>query len=711
MAEHGGSEKRGPLGREARGPRVRRRLLRQGSLLAGAGMLAATTAAFVGLGAASQAATSTNSTRYATVQRACPALKTPGASPYGSPPNRPKAQPTAECLAMRLVPASSSTPGAVAYTPPSASSNSQGLAGGLTPADLASAYGFNPNASATGQTVGIVDAFNDPNIQSDVAAFDAHYGLPCTSAPCSFLTVINQTGGPPNPGASDPPNDTTGWTGEIVLDVETVHSVCRNCKVLLVEANSATNSDLGTAEGEAVTKGATEVSNSFGEPESGFSASDQAAFNHPGVPIFVSAGDDGFDFFDWLGGNGIINQPSAPASLPTVISVGGTSLFLNQNGTRNNERVWDSPGPQDQYQSYHNMTGATGGGCSTLFGAQTWQKDISGYSAAVCGGHRLDNDISALADPFTGFDTYNSYSCSGGCFTGWGTWGGTSLASPLVAAMMALAGGSPKAISYPAVTLYGNLVRNPSSHYDVTVGGNGYCGGEGASQCGDPNTLGAGFLDCDYPASGSTPSAGTGACDAATGFDGPTGVGTPNGLNVFKPINFGVITLPSTLPVGTAETFSASKSVDPYPGGSISSYSWNWGDGSSASPGVSPSHTYTKAGTYTITLTITDSYGEKSVNTASVTLGKAPTAVITLPASVTHAKAATFSGTSSSDPNTDGKVTTWIWTWGDGSPTTTTSSATTTHTYASSGTRTVTLTVKDNYGYSSTTVSKSVSVS
>jgi hypothetical protein len=152
---------------------------------------------------------------------------------------------------------------------------------------------------------------------------------------------------------------------------------------------------------------------------------------------------------------------------------------------------------------------------------------VPGWTNTLCGSKRLDNDISAVADPYTGFDIYDSYNCGesceeGGLGKGWVTIGGTSLSSPLVSALYALAGGSG-GVSYPAATLYGHL-RQPSL-YDVTEGGNGYCDGEAASPCGEPAINEKyGDIDC----------LGTTACDAAPGFDGPSGVGTPKGLGAFK---------------------------------------------------------------------------------------------------------------------------------------------------------------------------------
>jgi len=134
----------------------------------------------------------------------------------------------------------------------------------------------------------------------------------------------------------------------------------------------------------------------------------------------------------------------------------------------------------------------------------------------------------AVADPYTGFDVYDSYNCGktcekGGIGKGWVTIGGTSLSSPLISSLYALAGGSG-GVGYPAATLYSHLGQAPSL-YDVTAGGNGYCDGEAPEPCGEPtiNEI-YGNIDC----------LGTTACDAALGFDGPSGVGAPKGLGAFK---------------------------------------------------------------------------------------------------------------------------------------------------------------------------------
>jgi len=193
------------------------------------------------------------------------------------------------------------------------------------------------------------------------------------------------------------------------------------------------------------------------------------------------------------------------------------------------------------------------------------------------------SDISADADYLTGIDIYDTYNCGSACSAdgvpGWLTVGGTSLSSPLIAAMYGLAGGS-HGVAYPALTLYGHLAT--SSLYDVTSGGNGYCDGVGAASCGDPNTSGAGILDCDYPASGTTPSAGDRACDALTGYDGPTGVGTPNGLGAFAKIApTATIAGPTSVTHGTTGRWTATVH-DPFPAGHP--WSATRGTGATAAP-------------------------------------------------------------------------------------------------------------------------------
>ena len=550
---------------------------------------------------------------------ACSLLASPAASAKAPVPSpragyaqiRPVCPPplpgSATCFALARVPVASTEvgrPGVRRYTV-GAGAVTVGPAGGLTPALLASAYGYTGATGGSSQTVAIVDAYDDPKIEEDLAIFDTQYKLAaCTTANGCFKKV-SQSGSP----SVLPEADTTGWSVEISLDVEAVHAACQACKVLLVEANSSKFTDLAAAVNEAVSLGATEVSNSYGGPEAESVAS--AAYKHPGVVIAAATGDHGYD--GWTYVNESIfppERPNIPSTLPSVVSVGGTTLKLTEAGSRAAETVWDGNGPVDSSEFNE---GASGGGCSTLFTAQPWQLSVPGWGATGCGSKRLAADVAAVADPLTGFDIHDSYNCGTSCeaFTGGKTWltiGGTSLATPLISALYALAGGG-SGVNYPALTLYGHL-GDPSSVYDVTAGGNGYCGGAPKSACGNPNAPGffekglTLHVDCEY----------TTACNAAVGFDGPSGVGTPSSLALFKPaLPTAAIAAPAKLRPGVSAGFSGAASSDPYPGGSISEYSWGWGDGTPEGSGVAPTHSYSASGEYSVTLTVTDSYGLKSV--------------------------------------------------------------------------------------------------
>ncbi len=485
-----------------------------------------------------------------------------------------------------------------------------GPAGGLTPEDLASAYGFSPSSGGAGQTVAIVDAFDDPNIESDLAEFDAHYKQlsSCTKSDGCFQKVGQ------NGNASElPPADTEGWSGESTLDVEAVHAACPNCKILLVEANSTSLADLAAATNEAVALGASVVSNSYGAPESFFGASELASYDHAGVPIVASTGDAGY--YNWNKLEPAEESANFPAASPAVIAVGATKLELAANGTRSSETVWNRNEPLEPDEPEF-FKGASGGGCSRLFGAQPWQRDVAGFAATGCEDKRLDADVSMVGDPNTGLDIYDDYNCGSRCSEvdkGWVTIGGTSLSAPLISALYALAGGA-HGVAYPSLTLYGQQA-DATGRFDVTEGGNGYCDGEPAAECGHPDSFfDVGRIDCE----------GTTECDAAPGYDGPSGVGTPVGLGLFQPQPpTAAISAPASAAAGSAASFSASASAEFYPGDSIAAASWNWGDGSSGG-GVTTTHTYAAQGTYTVTVTVTDAYGLSSAAaTREVSVGPA----------------------------------------------------------------------------------------
>ncbi len=499
-----------------------------------------------------------------------------------------------------------------------------GLGGGYTPGDLATAYGVNPNA-ATNQVVAIVDAYDDPNVRSELNAFNSHYGLPPETA--SSFRVVNQLGGTQLSATPD-----SGWAAEIALDAQAVRGLCHKCRIVVVEADDSDSTNLGTAVSTAATTiHANIITNSYGG--SGIDPADQAKYDHPGVAILASTGDDGWYDYDQINpgdhsGRGP-GAPEVPAALSTVIAVGGTSLYLNDDATRLREDVWNSNGPKDYYGFVAGLTGATGGGCSSDYAAPGWQKSVAGYSTLGCAtGKRSATDIAAIGDPFTGFDIYRSYGVN---TPGWSTYGGTSLASPVVAALWALAGG-PGAVKYPALSLYGHFKSDTTRHlFDVAFGGNGLCDTAGTASCagnwagvtGNPNVdTGFGPVDCawDFTTPGPvTPLINRSQCYAKAGYDGPSGVGAPIGLNAFTPLfPTVVIKPPATMTHNVSATFSGAGSSDPFPGGVLTpgatnvQYRWNWGDGhvDTITNSTSATHRYTAPGRKTITLSITDNYGQ-----------------------------------------------------------------------------------------------------
>ncbi len=165
-----------------------------------------------------------------------------------------------------------------------------------------------------------------------------------------------------------------------------------------------------------------------------------------------------------------------------MVAVGGTSL-TETHGT------WTSTAWNEG-----------GSGCSTIFQAPAWQSAVSGFAATGCGSGRVLADVSAIGNPNTGVDIYDSTPEEPGAQTGWGVWGGTSVASPIVAAEFALAGGAG-GVSYPAQTLYAHT-GEAADLFDVISGTNGSC---------STRTI----------------------CKAVGGFDGPTGIGSPVGLGAF----------------------------------------------------------------------------------------------------------------------------------------------------------------------------------
>jgi hypothetical protein len=317
---------------------------------------------------------------------------------------------------------------------------------GYGPADLRSAYKVTSSGSSS-YTIAIVDAYGYPNAEADLATYRSQYGLPpCTTANGCFKKV-DQNGG------TNYPRTDVGWAQEQALDLDMASAMCPNCKILLVQGTSATFGNLAAATNYAAAH-ANAVSNSYGGSESG-SSTYESAYNHPGIAVTVSSGDNGYGV-------------EFPASSPHVTAVGGTSLTRASNARGWSELVWSG----------------AGSGCSATYAKPTWQTD------GLC-ARRTVADVSAIADPNTGVAVYGPVTARR---SGWMVFGGTSVAAPLVAGVYGANGGSANFGADP----YGNV----AALFDVTSGSNGTCGG-------------------------------TYLCTGTGGYDGPTGLGTPNGTSAF----------------------------------------------------------------------------------------------------------------------------------------------------------------------------------
>ncbi len=348
---------------------------------------------------------------------------------------------------------------------------------GYGPADLQGAYDLAAVASAggAGKTVAVVDAYNDPDAVGDLKAYRAHYGLSAcnagTGAGC--VTKVNEQ------GASSPlPAANVSWAAEESVDLDMVSAICPNCHILLVEATTNGLGDLGIADNTAVSLGAVFVSDSWDGAE--FPAEsfyDNVYFNHPGVAISVASGNLGY-------GTGW------PSASQYVTSVGGTTLNADPGSARGwAETVWDG----------------TGAGCSAADPKPAWQTtDDTAPSGCL---NRTENDVAAVANPKTGVAAYDTYHSPG-----WSVMGGTSVATPIITSVYALAG-TPAPGTYPASYPYQS--GSKAALNDVTSGSDGSC------------ETGRQYL-----------------CHAGPGYDGPTGLGTPDGTAAFASTAAGdVVTL------------------------------------------------------------------------------------------------------------------------------------------------------------------------
>jgi subtilase family serine protease len=322
---------------------------------------------------------------------------------------------------------------------------------GFGPSQLRSAYKISGTGSSS-TTVAVVDAYGYANAEADLAVYRAQFGLPaCTTANGCFRK-INQYG-----HTDSYPTDNITWAQEAALDLDMISAICRNCKLLLVEADSAAFEDLAAAEAMAASLGAHVINNSWGGDEYAGSAYD-SYFYYPGIAVVASTGDVGY-------GQGV----EWPSSSPNVTAVGGTTLSTASNTRGWTETAWSG----------------SGSGCSFVFAKPSWQHD------AGCTG-RTVADVAAVADPNTGVAVYGPASDT--VPSAWIVLGGTSVSAPIISGVYGVNGGAVHGSSDP--------YAHRTALFDVKSGITGFC---------DPTLL----------------------CNAAVGYDGPTGLGTPNGTGAF----------------------------------------------------------------------------------------------------------------------------------------------------------------------------------
>jgi subtilase family serine protease len=320
---------------------------------------------------------------------------------------------------------------------------------GYGPADIQAAYAI-PAGSGT-PTIAIVDAYGYARAESDLATYRAQYGLPpCTTAN-GCLRIVSQT------GSSKLPREDTGWAQEQALDLDMASAACPNCKILLVQASSASISNLMAGVDYAKTQGVKAISNSYGTSDSSSLAQYDSHYAANNIAVTVSTGDSGYGA-QW------------PATAPGAVAVGGTSLF--KGGAGYTESAWNG----------------AGSGCGLSHSKPAFQNGVTD----ACAG-RMEADVSAVADPNTGVAVYGPRTRTS---SGWMVFGGTSASAPLIGAMFALRNG--------AISGASSIYSHTANLHDVTSGSNG-------STC-----------PVNY------------YCNAGAGYDGPTGLGTPNGLGAFS---------------------------------------------------------------------------------------------------------------------------------------------------------------------------------
>jgi hypothetical protein len=337
-------------------------------------------------------------------------------------------------------------------------------AAALTPADIHAAYAL-PNTGAAHQTIAVVSAYDDPAAQADLNDYTKRFGIPaCTTANRCFRKLNEAGAASPLPG----PDPTGGQeVTESSVGIEVARGVCQNCSIMLVEARSFGKLDLSTAVGAAAKAGATVVVTAWQQGQAPDDSQYASDFSNPHTIVVSATGDSGYT-----------GLATFPASLPSVLAVGGTELKL-RHGAYGSETAWDS----------------STSGCALYADAAAWQASLA--SSAGCGTSRSLADISAVADPGL---VVHIGDLGAPCGKSWCEAGGTSVSAPIIGGVIGLAGSVGSA---EPQLLYDHAHADPGALHDVKQGS-------------DSRTC------MQKP-----------ICQARPGYDGPTGLGTPDGLAAF----------------------------------------------------------------------------------------------------------------------------------------------------------------------------------
>lgn len=396
-----------------------------------------------------------------------------------------------------------------------------------TPAQIRAAYALPALPASTsglsaaqaaqlgaGQTIYLVNAKHDPNIAAELAAFNAKFGLPtCTlrtltastalplaaasSSGCELVVAYSSA----SALTSTAPAYDSGWATEIALDVQWAHATAPLARLVLIEAPDAGVASLSGAVGLANRMGAGVVSMSFGAAEGSWTASYDSVFSGTGMSYVAATGDNG----------AAVSWPSVSAK---VLAVGGTTLTYTGSGART-ETTWSG----------------TGGGVSAYTALPSYQSGtLGGYA------RRAVADVAFNANPNSG--QYVATIAQGSTTTRWVSAGGTSLATPQWAGLLALnnavrAAAGKAALGQPNTAIYQQIGAVPTQYNaafkDVTLGANGSCG----------------------------------TCAAKSGYDTPTGWGTPNVSTLLSSLSGasvssgGSTATPTPAPSGPALTTTA----------------------------------------------------------------------------------------------------------------------------------------------------------